>query len=199
MKLRQLMLACAITAAVFAQSAHADVARHWIARVGLHPIAAQPHDAPSLEASNGFAVSFGATYLFSKHWALELFGTLPAELTLSRDEEIGTFDVAPIGLTAQYHVSDARDRLRVYVGLGLAYTRIGDEHASGAAAPLQLEDAHGVTVIAGLDMNLGSRWFASVDARWFDMDSDVSLGGAAIGQVQVDPLSLGLSIGRRLR
>jgi outer membrane protein len=199
MKLRVLMLACAILSPLFAQHAHAEIARHWIARIGVHPISAQPHDAPSLEASNGVAVSFGATYLFSKHWALELFGTLPAELTLSRDEDIGTFDVAPLSLTAQYHVSDARDRLRVYVGLGLAYTHMSDEHASATATPLRLDDARGATVVAGLDMNLGSRWFASVDARWFQMDSDVSLGGAGIGRVQVDPLSLGLSIGRRLR
>lgn len=46
-------------------------------------------------------------------------------------------------------------------------------------------------------MQLGSAWFANVDARWLDIDTDAKVNGARIGTVEIDPLAFGSSIGRR--
>ena len=183
-------------------SAHAEDTRHWIARVGVHPIAPQLHAHPSFEVSNGVATSVGATYLFSRHWALEWFAALPVEHTLSVDgHDAGRFDLLPTTLSVQYHFIDAGERIRAYAGLGVAYANLLDEHTNGALAAraLALDHSTGVAALVGLDMNLGSRWFASVDARWFDIDSRVRIDGVDAGYVQLDPYALGLSIGRRLR
>lgn len=183
-------------------NADAEDTRHWIARVGVHPIAPQLHPHPRFEVSNGVAASLGTTYLFSKHWAVEWFATLPVEHTLSVDDhDAGRFDLLPTTLSVQYHFIDAGDRMRAYAGLGIAYANLLDEHTNGALAArtLALDHSTGIAALVGLDMNLGSRWFASVDARWFDIDSRIRIDGVDAGHLHLDPYALGLSIGRRLR
>jgi outer membrane protein len=185
--------------------AHADSpdTRHWIARIGVHPIDPKPNSHPEYRVDNAVAVSLGATYLFTKHWGLELFGAAPAEHDV-RDlagERVGTFDLLPLATTMQYHVSDARDRIRAYAGAGVAYAAIRNEKTMGSLATsrVQLDRSIGLTAAIGLDMNMGSRWFVNIDARWFDIDADMKVDGQQRGRLELDPYALGLSIGRRLR
>lgn len=186
-------------------SAHADSqdTRHWIARVGVHPISPKPNNHPVFNVDDSHAISLGATYLFTKHWGLELFATLPAEyeLNLASSGNVGSFDMLPLAATIQYHVSDTSGRIRAYVGAGVSYAAFGDERAKDtfAASRLQLGSSVGPAAAVGLDMNMGSRWFVNIDARWFDIDSDMKLGGANRGVLELDPYAFGLSIGRRLR
>lgn len=154
----------------------------------------------AVDDSVGF--SLGATYLFTKHWALEVFGTLPIdhELTIDRDR-VGTFEVVPATATVQYHIADAQQRIRAYAGLGVTYADLGAERSDGTFAnrKLELSDSVGAAAVAGLDMNMGRRWFVNIDARWFDIDADVKLDAANLGRLRVDPYAFGVSIGRRLR
>lgn len=200
MRLSTLLFTCA-TAVAVASAADSREAPQWIVRAGLHPIAPKPHNHSTLKVDNSFAVSFGATHLFTKHWALELFGTLPVdhELSIGR-ERVGTFDMMPATLTIQYHIVDAEDRLRAYTGLGVAYANLTDERSDGSFTGSNLELAHstGFAVAGGLDMNIGGRWFLSIDARWFDIDADVRLDSADLGLLRIDPYAFGLSIGLRL-
>jgi len=185
--------------------AHADSqdTRHWIARIGVHPISPKPNNHPEFHVDNSNAVSLGATYLFTKHWGLELFGTVPAEHDLldAAGERVGAFDMLPLTATIQYHVSDANGRIRAYAGAGVSYASFGDERPKGAlaASRLQLGSSVGPAAAVGLDMNMGSRWFVNVDARWFDIDSELKLNAASRGRLELDPYAFGLSIGRRLR
>jgi outer membrane protein len=63
---------------------------------------------------------------------------------------------------------------------------------------LNLADSWGPALQAGLDFDLGRRWFVNIDARWFDIDSAARLDGATLGTVEIDPYAVGMTIGRRL-
>lgn len=194
-----------IAALAFASPAHADdqVPRHWIARIGVHPVNPKPNNHPDFTVDNAAGASLGATYLFSKHWAVELFSAFPNAHDL-RDADgarSGRFSMIPSSATLQYHITDSTGRFRVYAGAGVAYARISSEvtTASLGGQVLSLRDSSGLTAAVGLDMDLGSKWFANLDARWMDIDSSVHLGGVPRDTLEIDPLMFGLSIGRRLR
>jgi outer membrane protein len=182
--------------------ADSDVPRHWIARIGIHPVHPKPDGHRLFEVGSDAGFSLGATYLFSKHWALELFAAFPRPHELHVDDApVGSFEMIPMTATVQYHVSDARGRMRAYVGIGVGYASIGSEQtrASLAGQSLQIDDASGVAVAAGIDMDIGTKWFVNLDARWLDLNSTLQLDGGGSQRFIIDPYMFGLSIGRRLR
>lgn len=201
MRSSKLLFTCAAALAL-TPVADARDTHDWIVRAGLHPIAPKPHNHPTLKVDDSFAVSLGVTYLFTKHWALEVFGTLPIEHDLSIDrDQVGSFEMVPATLMIQYHITDAQQRLRAYTGLGVAYANLTHERSDGAFASSNLELAHstGFAVAAGLDMNVSKHWFVSVNARWLDIDANVQIDATDLGRLRVDPYAFGMSIGRRLR
>jgi outer membrane protein len=198
------LIAC-LSGLVLAAPAHAQEKdmRHWIARIGVHPVHPKPDSETDYDAGNGASLSLGATYLFTKHWGLELFGAFPAAFDLqdSDGDNVARFDMIPVSATVQYHISDAGNRFRAYVGAGVVHARLGDEQTLGAlsGSTLKLGDSTGVAATIGLDMRLTSLWFVNIDARWFDIDSSMKVSGAARDRLELDPYLFGLSLGRQLR
>lgn len=203
MKAQQWLVA-GVVGLVLASPARADseVPRHWIARIGIHPVHPKPDGNGTFEVDSDAGFSLGATYLFSKHWALELFAAFPRPHELHRDDEsVGSFEMIPTTATVQYHVTDASGRMRAYLGIGVGHASIGSEQtrASLAGRNLEIDDASGVTAAAGIDMDIGSRWFVNLDARWLDLNSTLQLDAGGDQRFIIDPYMFGLSIGRRLR
>lgn len=204
MNVRAIICGC-IAAVAFASSVHADdqVPRHWIARIGVHPINPKPDNHPDFSVDNSTSLSLGATYLMTKHWAIELFSAFPnaSEMHDADGTRVASFTMVPSSATLQYHITDASGIFRAYAAAGYSYTQIKSEHtrASLAGQSLDLDDASGLTAAVGLDMDLGSKWFMNVDARWLDIDSSMKIGGTPRGTLTLDPYMFGLSIGRRLR
>jgi outer membrane protein len=204
MKKHEWLLACLIGVAVAGPvRADSEVPRHWIARIGIHPVQPKPDGLSEFEVDSGAGFSLGATYLFSKHWALELFGAFPRahELHAAHDDRVGSFEMIPTTATVQYHIADAAGRTRAYVGIGLGHASIGSEQTTGSLTgrTLDIDDASGVAVAAGLDMSIGSLWFVNLDARWLDLNSTLRLADRGSERFVIDPFLFGLSIGRRLR
>lgn len=199
-----LLCGCLI-AMTLATSARADdqVPRHWIARIGIHPITPKPNNHPDFTVDNAAGVSLGATYLLTKHWAVELFAAFPQPNDVRDANGIGSarFSMVPSSATLQYHITDASGIFRAYAGVGLSYARLSGERtkASLGGQSLQLDDSTGLAAAIGLDMDLSSKWFVNVDARWMDIDSSMQIGGAPRGTLELDPYMFGLSLGRRLR
>lgn len=79
------------------------------------------------------------------------------------------------------------------------FTWIYDEDSAGPIADtdLDLDNSWGLAVHAGFDVNLQNNWFVGLDARWMDIDADVSVDGADVGTVNVDPLVYGFYVGKR--
>lgn len=183
-------------------AAHAQDAElpRWVVRVGVHPLNPDPnaHDDYSLDNSAGLSV--GTTYLFTNHWALEVFAAFP-ESTDMRDADgtrVASFRTTPVAATLQYHISDASGTLWAYIGAGISHAAFSDERTSGAleGQAIRLQDSTGLTAVVGLDLKLGSKWFASADARWMDIDTPISTSPQPLS---IDPYLFGLSLGRRFR
>lgn len=139
-------------------------------------------------------------YRFQQGWGVE------AWLPITKFEHDVSLDGAksasikhmPILLTVQYHFLSG-DAWQPFVGLGYGWVSISGERTTGpiAGTNLNVKDASGFVGQFGLDYFATSNIFLRVDAKYFDWESDVSLNGAGIGQVKVNPWIYGVSVGYR--
>ena len=204
MSTRAVLLACLGTIAGI-MPAHADdnVPGHWTARIGVHPVDPKPNNHSELTIDNAAGLSLGATYLLSKHWAVEWFSAFPPahEIHAADGTRIARFTMVPSSATLQYRVGDDRGIFGAYGGVGLAYARIGGEQtkASLSNRTLELDDSIGIAATIGLNVNLDSNWFLTADIRWMDIDSSLRIDGVSQGALEIDPYLFGLSVGRQFR
>jgi outer membrane protein len=181
-------------------TAQAQDVGHWIWRVGVHDIEPKSHNNDIVNVDSAYMLTFNGTYLFAPHWGVELLASLPFQhdVNLNGGGKVAEVKHLPPTLSLQYHFNP-NGKWRPYVGAGLNYTVFFDESTTGALAgsDLKLDDSFGAAAQLGLDVELGGPWFANVDVRWFDIDSDAKVNGVSIGTVEIDPYAFGVSIGRR--
>ena len=79
-----------------------------------------------------------------------------------------------------------------YVGVGLNYTLVFDEKSD--LGKLKGKDSFGVAANVGFEYRMpNSPWGISADLRYIKIKSDLTLNGADIGTLTVDPMVLGVS------
>ena len=73
------------------------------------------------------------------------------------------------------------------------------EHTSGAldGADLKLGTSFGAAAQLGMDFDISDTWFLNADLRWIDIDTEAKVNGASLGDVAIDPLTFGISFGRK--
>jgi outer membrane protein len=164
----------------------------------------------SVEVQNAVVPELDFTYFLSDRLALELIlATSPHDLEGSGAIE-GLGEVAdiwalPPTLSLQYHFRPEAS-FRPYVGFGLNYTIFYEEEASESLnaalgeTDIDLDDSFGVAFQVGADYDLNETWFLNADAKFITMDTEATLtSGDMVNTIQVDinPLVLGIGIGRR--
>jgi outer membrane protein len=108
--------------------------------------------------------------------------------------KIGSLKHLPPTLTLQYHFIP-EGTVRPYVGAGINYT-----HFSSVELPPGLDidnNSWGFAVQAGLDVPLGKNMVLNFDVKKVRIRTDVSSGGAQLGEFRVDPLLVGVGLGWR--
>jgi outer membrane protein len=178
----------------------AQDAGDWIWRVGIHSVRPKSDNHDLVNVDTGASLTFNGTYMFAPHWGAELLAAMPFahDINLNGGGKVAETKHLPPTLSLQYHFNP-NAAWRPYVGAGLNYTLFFNEKTVGALAgnKLKLDPSWGMAAQVGMDVDLGSDWFANVDARWFDIDTAATLNGTKLGTVQIDPYAFGLSIGRR--
>jgi outer membrane protein len=96
----------------------------------------------------------------------------------------------PPTLSLVYHIPTA-GKLTPFVGAGINYTAFFSEKS--ALGVVKMDDSVGLAVKAGVDFALSDKGALRTEVRWMDIDTDVSLGGAAIGTAEIDPIVVGVS------
>jgi outer membrane protein len=136
-------------------------------------------------------------YFFTSKIAVDVLGGLPFEHDINIDgaKSATAKHLLPV-VTLQYHFLPEA-RLQPYIGAGLNYTWFFDEHLDGSDSNLQIKNSFGLAAQVGLDWKIDDHWLAGVDVRWIDVDADVSLDGAALGTVHIDPFVYSLTVGYR--
>jgi outer membrane protein len=181
-------------------AAQADDSSAWIFRVGAHDVEPKSDNHSVVSVGSGRTLTFDLTRMLDEHWAVELLAALPFEhdISLNTGGKVADVKHLPPTLSAQYHFAP-HARFRPYVGAGLNATIFFSEHTTGALAgtDLKLDTSFGAAAQLGADFDFGEHWFVNADLRWIDIDTDAELDGMGLGSVAIDPITFGISIGRK--
>jgi outer membrane protein len=199
MKTRTAALVTAIGLA-FAGAAGAEDPSRWILRVGAHDVDPKSGNHAVVSVDSARMLTFNLTRKFDEHWGVELLAALPFEhdISLNSGGKVASVKHLPPTLSAQYHFAP-HAKFRPYVGAGLNATLFFDENTSGvlAGTDLKLGTSFGAAAQVGMDLDLSDSWFLNADVRWIDIDTRARLDGASLGSVAIDPMTFGISIGRK--
>lgn len=218
--MRKSLFALAAAAAVLAapQFAAAQDAGKWIVRArAVHLDAANTNSADlqaALSSVTGVATDASInnktipevdiSYFFTPNIAAELILTYPQKQDLSINTpagsaKIGTFKHLPPTLTVQYHFT-GMGKLRPYLGAGVNYTNISSVQFDPSLSALQLNlkrNSWGLAAQAGVDYEIGGGWLVNLDIKKVQIKTDVTAGGTKLGTFKVDPVLVGIGIGKR--
>ncbi len=198
---RTLLVAATIAVVVFSSAANAYEKGDWLVRVGLGNV--DPKSSNGLVASvdSGTALVFNGTYFFTPNLGFEILAATPFshDIKLASDgTKVGETKHLPPTFSLQYHfVPDGG--FRPYVGAGLNYTLFFDEETTGplSGSSLSLDDSVGLAAQLGADFDITDSMYLNFDVRWIDINTDAELDGAALEEVEIDPLVYSLTLGWR--
>lgn len=190
-------LACAAALAL-SPAARAAESGDWTVSAGAHVVAPKSGNgrlaggALAADVGNDWRPTVTAEYFFRPGWGVEVLASLPFEHDIAvNGVRAGSTKHLPPTVSLQYHFGG--DKVSPFVGLGLNYTIFFSEKTTGplTGTELKLDDSWGLAAHAGLDFAVGQDKWLRVDARWIDIDTDVSVDGTGVGTVEIDPVVYG--------
>ena len=139
---------------------------------------------------------FDVSYFVTPNIAAELILTYPQKHTVYLDgADVGTFKHLPPTLSLQYHFAPTSD-VNPYLGAGVNYTNISAVNLLGGKGGLE-SNSFGLSLQAGVDFKIDKNWSFNIDVKKVQIRSDVSLSGAKVSAVKVDPVLVGVGFGYR--
>lgn len=205
---RTSLLLLAAIAAGLAAPASAQSRGDWTLGVGVHNVAPKSGNGnldatalglgplPTTEVGDSARPTVTLEYFVRENLGIEVLAALPFQhdIDIRGIGKVGSTRHLPPVVSLQYHFAND-SRVTPFVGAGLNYTRFFSEKTEGALAgtELRLDDSWGLAARVGVDFAFGGRSALRVDARWIDIDSDVSVNGVDIGTANIDPLAYGLT------
>ncbi|KEO61492.1 OmpW/AlkL family protein [Thioclava indica] len=191
-----LLAATAMTAAPALAQQAGDITLGF----GLHSVMPKSDNGTlaggKVEIGDSARPTFTAEYFVRDNLGIELLAALPFKHTVNIGGlgDVGTVKHLPPVLSLQYHFP-TNSNFTPFVGAGLNYTAFFSEKATGALAgsTLSLDDSWGLALHAGVDYKVSEHGALRADVRWIDINSDVKLDGAKIGEVEIDPWVVGVA------
>jgi outer membrane protein len=160
--------------------------------------------ADKIDVGSKWAPDIDFEYAVNEHIGIELLLTVPQkhtvvarETALGNDVKLGTVTHLPPTLTAKYYFGTGK--VRPYVGAGLNFTWFTrDNLAVAGVGTLDIDKtSFGPALQGGVDVALDDTWSLSLDAKKAWISTDVSLAGAKLTTVDVDPWIVGFGVGYR--
>jgi outer membrane protein len=204
MKMKKLLLAVSVATLGLTSTAALAQSSPWLVRGRLVNIAPADKSDPvgGAGAADRISVSkktipeLDITYFVTPNFAAELILTYPQKHDVKLDgANIGTFKHLPPTLSAQYHFSPEAD-VSPYIGAGVNYTRISQVELLAGKGGLE-KNSFGLSFQAGVDFKLNKQWSLNFDVKKVQIRSDVTISGAKVSAVKVDPLLVGVGLGYR--
>lgn len=153
--------------------------------------------AGKVEADNRWIPEVDFSYFITPNIAAELVLTYPQKVDITANgAKIGDIRALPPSLLVQYHFTQF-GAFKPYVGAGLNYTVFTrkDDLAGGAAT---IEDSSfGLAAQVGFDYMLTKNVSLNLDVKYIQMNTDVKVGGAKQGTLDLNPITAGIGIGYR--
>lgn len=192
-------LALALAFGGLAAPAFAQEAGEWTFSVGAHQVNPKSDNGSlvggtlDVEVDSNVRPTITAEYFVRDNLGIEVLASLPFQhdININGLGRVGSTKHLPPTVSLQYHFGDGN--VKPFIGAGVNFTKFFSEDTTGAlaGADLDLDDSWGLAAHAGIDFKVGENGAIRIDARWIDIDTDVSLNGADIGTVEIDPLVYG--------
>lgn len=196
------MTLLAVAAVMPAAQAQSNDTGDWIVRARAVYLDSANKDSTGLDLSvnNKTIPEVDITYFFSPNLAAELILTYPQKHDIrAGSDKIGSLKHLPPTLSLQYHFTGMG--WRPYVGAGINYTRFSSVDfipaVDTALQPSIDKNSFGLSFQAGVDVPLGGGWLLNLDVKKVQIRTDVFSFGAKAGTFKVDPLLVGVGIGKR--
>lgn len=153
------------------------------------------------DVSTEVVPSLTLTYFMNKNIAVELFCCFAKHEAegagLTPVANLGDFWIFPPALTLQYHF-DRIGGFKPYVGAGVQYIHFFGGGGSDLGQDIELDDAFGFTLQAGVDVELGQGWYLNADVKKTWLDTDATWGSSGVtADVEVDPWIFTAAVGYR--
>jgi outer membrane protein len=172
----------------------------WIFRVGAHNVAPKSDNHAVVNVDDAQMLTFNLTRMLNERWGVEVLAALPFQhdVNLNTGGKVADVKHLPPTVSFQYHFAPEA-KIRPYVGAGLNVTLFFSEDTTGAlsGSDLSLGTSFGPAAQLGVDFDITDTWFLNADVRWMDIDTEAKLDGASLGDVEIDPIVFGLSVGRK--
>ncbi|MDN4546106.1 MULTISPECIES: OmpW family protein [unclassified Pseudomonas] len=154
-------------------------------------------------------------YMLTNHWGIELLAATPFEHDVklkgtalsAANGKLGTIKHLPPTLSLVYYPLDPKSAFQPYVGGGINYTYIYDEHVSSEAeaagfSDFKAESSWGMAWQVGADYMLTDNVMINAQVRYIDIDTratvendSIAPGTRARVDVDVDPFIYMVGLG----
>ncbi|WP_028081225.1 OmpW/AlkL family protein [Solimonas soli] len=198
---RTLTAVAAACAALLASTVATAAETPWAVRVGGHYVDPKSDNSDVVSVDGAFSLTGSVDYFVTPQLAVDLLVAVPfkhdIKLKDGGDKVASTRHLPPtLSLVWYPNVSQT---VHPFIGAGLNYTMFFDEKTRGAleGAKLELDDSFGLAGVVGLAVDVAPRWSVVADVRYFDIDTKAKVNGESIGDVAIDPLGYGISVGYR--
>jgi len=169
-------------------------------------VAGAPVDGANAQAKDNTTLAFEIGYEVAPSTIVSLTVGVPPTTTLTGKGgpvdglELGRAKYAPAVLSAHYHFDAGV--VKPYVGVGINYTMILDSR-DGAVANLDVKNAWGAVIQAGVDVPINSAWFLFADLKKIYLKTTATGSVPAFGnppaqaKLRLDPLLVNAGVGWR--
>ena len=154
-------------------------------------------------------------YMVTDHVGIELLAATPFEHDVkikntgldAANGKLGTLKHLPPTLSVVYYPLDSKSAFQPYVGAGINYTWIYDEHVGSSAQGqgfnnFKAENSWGWAAQVGMDYMINDKWMINGQVRYIDISTKATVENSALPagtrakvNVDVDPMVYMVGIG----
>ncbi len=179
-----------------------------------------PLAAPAgIDVDDAYSLGVDITYMVTNNFGVELMLNTTSNHDIQgtgnlAGVKVGEITVLPPSLIAVWHFMP-KNNIRPYIGAGLNYTLFFSGDTTGqftstmdsvlgggvTSTDVSVDDKLSLIFQAGVDIDINSDWYISIDAKYVDMDTTatVEVNGTDAARIDFDlnPLILGFGVGMR--
>ena len=154
-------------------------------------------------------------YMVTNHVGIELLAATPFEHDVkikntgldAANGKLGTLKHLPPTLSVVYYPLDSKSPFQPYIGAGINYTWIYDEHVGSRAqgegfSNFKAENSWGWAAQVGMDYMINDKWMINGQVRYIDISTKATVENSALPagtrakvNVDVDPMVYMVGIG----